>query len=165
MTPLNSSQSLITPPPSDVVRQSTSTPSASVRSMPDPYTLYWDSVDSLRAQLHIVNQRIDDVQKVIRMKDEYGESSLGDSPFILEIQDRPPTPKEDDGKNRASHPSTSQKPTQLNLDRDLPPGLGERTPQGPQPDEDWSEEHDRGHYCRFYRGYDHDTKESYDLKN
>ncbi|RRT43612.1 hypothetical protein B296_00022063, partial [Ensete ventricosum] len=42
----------------------------------------------LAAHLHLVNQIIDVVQKVIRTKDEYGESSLSGSPFIPEIQDK-----------------------------------------------------------------------------
>ncbi|RWV99305.1 hypothetical protein BHE74_00041723 [Ensete ventricosum] len=76
-------------PPRDVVRRPTSTPSTSARSVPDPDTLSSDSVDSLRVQLRMVNQRIDDVQKVIKTKNEHGESPLSGSPFILEIQDKP----------------------------------------------------------------------------
>ncbi|RZS03492.1 hypothetical protein BHM03_00033682 [Ensete ventricosum] len=48
-----------------------------------------DSTDSLRAQLRLVNQRIDDVHKTIRMKDERGKSPLCGSPFIQKIQDTP----------------------------------------------------------------------------
>ncbi|RWV88106.1 hypothetical protein GW17_00049833 [Ensete ventricosum] len=58
--------------------------------MPNPDTLSSDSTDSLRAQLCLVNQRIDDVQKeVIRSKDDLRESSTDGSPFIPEIQDKP----------------------------------------------------------------------------
>ncbi|RWW82211.1 hypothetical protein BHE74_00009339 [Ensete ventricosum] len=42
-----------------------------------------------QAQLRLMNQRIDDVYKTIRMKDEYGKSPLWGSPFIQEIQDTP----------------------------------------------------------------------------
>ncbi|RZR81717.1 hypothetical protein BHM03_00008011 [Ensete ventricosum] len=48
-----------------------------------------NSTDSLRAQLHLMNQRIDDVQKdVIRSKEGLRESFTGGSPFILEVQDK-----------------------------------------------------------------------------
>ncbi|RWW75919.1 hypothetical protein BHE74_00016018 [Ensete ventricosum] len=63
-------------PSGDTVRRPTSTPNASPRSPPDPDTLSSNFTDSLRAQLHLVNQRIDDVHKTIRMKDERGESPL-----------------------------------------------------------------------------------------
>ncbi|RRT58254.1 hypothetical protein B296_00034279 [Ensete ventricosum] len=36
-----------------------------------------------------MNQRIDDIHKTIRIKDEHGESPLWGSPFIQEIQDTP----------------------------------------------------------------------------
>ncbi|RZR72808.1 hypothetical protein BHM03_00017264 [Ensete ventricosum] len=48
-----------------------------------------DSPDSLREQLCLVNQRIDDVRRTLRMKDERGEGPLCGSPFIQEIQDAP----------------------------------------------------------------------------
>ncbi|RZS16638.1 hypothetical protein BHM03_00048660, partial [Ensete ventricosum] len=73
----------------DTAKRPTPTPSASIRSLSDPNTLSSDSIDSLRAQLHLVNQRIDDVHKTIRMKDERGEGSLYSPPFIQEIQDTP----------------------------------------------------------------------------
>ncbi|RRT44122.1 hypothetical protein B296_00028631 [Ensete ventricosum] len=57
--------------------------------MSDPDTLSSDSTDSLRAQLDLMNQRIDDVHKNIKMKDEHGKSPLCGSPFIQEIQDTP----------------------------------------------------------------------------
>ncbi|RWV76799.1 hypothetical protein GW17_00062474 [Ensete ventricosum] len=48
-----------------------------------------DSVDSLRAQLPRVNQRLDEVQKeFIKSKEELGESSKGSSPFVPQIQDK-----------------------------------------------------------------------------
>ncbi|RWW46354.1 hypothetical protein BHE74_00047721 [Ensete ventricosum] len=68
------------------------TPSASVRSLPDPDTLSSDSTDSLREQLHLVNQRIDNVRKTLKTNDERGESPLRVSPFIQEIQDAPIPP-------------------------------------------------------------------------
>ncbi|RRT55997.1 hypothetical protein B296_00037472 [Ensete ventricosum] len=58
-------------------------------SLSDPDTLSSDSIDSLRAQLPLMNQRIDDVHKTIMMKDKRGESPLCGSPFIQEIQDTP----------------------------------------------------------------------------
>ncbi|RWW67602.1 hypothetical protein BHE74_00024937, partial [Ensete ventricosum] len=63
-------------PSGDTTRHPTPTPSTSIRSLPNPDTLSSDSTDSLRAQLHLVNQRIDDVYKTIKMKDEWGEGSL-----------------------------------------------------------------------------------------
>ncbi|RRT73963.1 hypothetical protein B296_00006329 [Ensete ventricosum] len=48
-----------------------------------------DSTNSLRAQLRLVNQRIDNVHKIIKIKDERDESPLCGSPFIQEIQDIP----------------------------------------------------------------------------
>ncbi|RRT84546.1 hypothetical protein B296_00004071 [Ensete ventricosum] len=63
------------------------TPNASVCSLSDLDTLSSDSTDSLREQLRLVNQRIDDVRKTLRTKDERGESPLCGSPFIQEIQD------------------------------------------------------------------------------
>ncbi|RWV89272.1 hypothetical protein GW17_00048580 [Ensete ventricosum] len=73
----------------DAARCPTPTPSALVCSFSDPNTLSSDSADSLRAQLRLVNQRIDNVHKTIRMKDERGESPLCGSPFIQEIQGAP----------------------------------------------------------------------------
>ncbi|RRT38722.1 hypothetical protein B296_00049334, partial [Ensete ventricosum] len=61
-------------------------PSASVRSFLDPDTLSLDSTNSLREQLRLVNQRIDDVRTTLRTKDECGEGPLRCSPFI---QDAP----------------------------------------------------------------------------
>ncbi|RRT67457.1 hypothetical protein B296_00015730 [Ensete ventricosum] len=68
------------------------TPRASVRSLPDPDTLSSDSTDSLREQLRLVNQRIDNVRKTLKTNDERGESPLRGSPFIQEIQDAPIPP-------------------------------------------------------------------------
>ncbi|RWW07837.1 hypothetical protein BHE74_00024111 [Ensete ventricosum] len=55
------------------------TPSASVCSLSDLDTLSSDSTDSLREQLRLVNQRIDDVRKTLRTKDECGESPLSNN--------------------------------------------------------------------------------------
>ncbi|RWW86706.1 hypothetical protein BHE74_00004498 [Ensete ventricosum] len=52
-------------------------------------TLSSDSTDSLRAQLQRVNKRLDEVQKVMKSKEEAGESSKQGSPFAPEIQDKP----------------------------------------------------------------------------
>ncbi|RWW00009.1 hypothetical protein GW17_00037048, partial [Ensete ventricosum] len=76
--PPDSDQALL----GDATRRPMPTPSASVRSLLDPGTLFSDSTDSLRAQLRLVNQRIDDVHKTIRMKDERGKSPLCGSPFM-----------------------------------------------------------------------------------
>ncbi|RRT54562.1 hypothetical protein B296_00038834 [Ensete ventricosum] len=64
-------------------------PNASAHSFLDPDTLSSDSTDSLREQLHLVNQRIDDVRRTLRMKDERGEGPLRGSPFVQEIQEAP----------------------------------------------------------------------------
>ncbi|RWW45415.1 hypothetical protein BHE74_00048745, partial [Ensete ventricosum] len=55
-------------PSSDATRHPTPAPNASTRSLPDPDTLSSDSTDSIRAQLRLVNQRIDDVHKTIMIK-------------------------------------------------------------------------------------------------
>ncbi|RRT72489.1 hypothetical protein B296_00008639 [Ensete ventricosum] len=73
----------------DVARRLTPTPSASVCSFPDPDTLSSDSIDSLRVQLRLVNQRINNVHKTIRTKDERGESPLCGSLFVQKIKDTP----------------------------------------------------------------------------
>ncbi|RRT67890.1 hypothetical protein B296_00035904, partial [Ensete ventricosum] len=52
-------------------------------------TLSTDSTDFLREQVRRVHQRLDEVQKkVLRSKDETGESSKGGSPFTPEIQSK-----------------------------------------------------------------------------
>ncbi|RWV85608.1 hypothetical protein GW17_00052588 [Ensete ventricosum] len=56
----------LTMPSGNVVRHPTSTPSASVCSLSDLDTLFSDSIDSLRAQLCMMNQRINDVHEVIK---------------------------------------------------------------------------------------------------
>ncbi|RWW05222.1 hypothetical protein GW17_00031525 [Ensete ventricosum] len=61
----------------DAAKHLTPTPSASVRCLPDPDTLSSDSTDSLRAQLHLVNQRINDIHKTIRTKDD-----MARAPFV-----------------------------------------------------------------------------------
>ncbi|RZS07273.1 hypothetical protein BHM03_00038082 [Ensete ventricosum] len=64
-------------PSGDAVRRSTSTPNASDHSLPDPDTLSLGSTDSPRAQLRLVNQRIDNVYKVIRIR-----TSVARAPFV-----------------------------------------------------------------------------------
>ncbi|RWW02180.1 hypothetical protein BHE74_00043249 [Ensete ventricosum] len=76
-------------PLGDATRRPPSTPSILACSVPDPDTLTLDSTDYLRAQLRMVNQRIDDIQRVMKTKDEHGEDPLSGSPFIPEIQERP----------------------------------------------------------------------------
>ncbi|RWV85488.1 hypothetical protein GW17_00052718 [Ensete ventricosum] len=76
-------------PVGDTIGRCAPTPSASVRSVLDPNTLSSDSTNSLRVQLRLMNQRIDDVRKeVIRSKDDLGESSTGGSPFVPEIREK-----------------------------------------------------------------------------
>ncbi|RWW62786.1 hypothetical protein BHE74_00030071 [Ensete ventricosum] len=67
-------------------------PSASAHSLSDPDTLSSDSTASLREQLRMVNQRIDNVHRTLRTKDERGESPLRGSPFVQDIQDAPIPP-------------------------------------------------------------------------
>ncbi|RZS14890.1 hypothetical protein BHM03_00046633 [Ensete ventricosum] len=57
------------------------TASTSIHSLPDPDTLSFDSSDSLRAQLRLMNQYIDKIQKeFIKSKEELGESSMVERP-------------------------------------------------------------------------------------
>ncbi|RRT83547.1 hypothetical protein B296_00004237 [Ensete ventricosum] len=79
----------LTPPPPNprTPVQPELAPSASARNFPNPNTLSSDSIGSLREQLHLVNQRIDDVRRILRTKDEHAEGPLHDSPFVQEIQD------------------------------------------------------------------------------
>ncbi|RWW51954.1 hypothetical protein BHE74_00041650, partial [Ensete ventricosum] len=57
---------------------------------PELDTLSSNSADSLRTQLHQVNQRLDEVQKeFVKSKEEIKESSKGGSPFALKMQDKP----------------------------------------------------------------------------
>ncbi|RRT53497.1 hypothetical protein B296_00035601 [Ensete ventricosum] len=63
-------------PVGDTIGRCAPTPSASVRSVLDPNTLSSDSTNSLRAQLRLMNQRIDDVRKeVIRSQMALYETS------------------------------------------------------------------------------------------
>ncbi|RRT76594.1 hypothetical protein B296_00004600 [Ensete ventricosum] len=76
-------------PSGGAARRPEPAPSASAHSLSDPDTLSSDSIDSLREQLRMVNQRIDNVHRTLRTKDEHGDSPLHGSPFIQEIQDTP----------------------------------------------------------------------------
>ncbi|RWW33402.1 hypothetical protein GW17_00001890 [Ensete ventricosum] len=76
-------------PSEDTTKRPEPTPSASIHNFPDPDTLSSDSTGSLREQLHLVNQRIDDAYRTLRMKDEHAEGPLRDSPFVQEIQNVP----------------------------------------------------------------------------
>ncbi|RWW82077.1 hypothetical protein BHE74_00009475 [Ensete ventricosum] len=69
-------------PSGDATKRPELAPSTSARSFPDPDTLFSKSIGSLREQLRLVNQRIDDVRKTLRMKDEHAEGPLHDSPFF-----------------------------------------------------------------------------------
>ncbi|RZS07357.1 hypothetical protein BHM03_00038196 [Ensete ventricosum] len=89
-------------------------PSASAHSLSDPDTLSSDSTASLREQLRMVNQRIDNVHRTLRTKDERGESPLRGSPFVQDIQDAPIPPHfrlpmletYDDSSNPTEHMAT-----------------------------------------------------------
>ncbi|RWW90054.1 hypothetical protein BHE74_00000807 [Ensete ventricosum] len=62
----------------------------SAQASPDLDTLSSDFTDSLREQVRQVHQQLDEVQKeFFKSKEEFGESSKGDSPFTPEIQDKP----------------------------------------------------------------------------
>ncbi|RZR89381.1 hypothetical protein BHM03_00017084 [Ensete ventricosum] len=53
-------------------------------------TLSSDSADSLRAQLQLMNQQLNEVQKeFVKSKEELEESSTTRFPFVVEIQDKP----------------------------------------------------------------------------
>ncbi|RWV77272.1 hypothetical protein GW17_00061924 [Ensete ventricosum] len=73
-------------PLGDAIKQPEPTPSASARDFSDPDTLSSDSTSSLREQLRLVNQRIDDVSRTLRTKDDHAEGPLRGSPFVQEIQ-------------------------------------------------------------------------------
>ncbi|RZR73456.1 hypothetical protein BHM03_00024573 [Ensete ventricosum] len=74
-------------PLGDTTKQPEPAPSASAHNFPDPDTLSSDSTGSLREQLCLVNHRLDDVQRTLRMKDEHAEGPLRASPFVQKIQD------------------------------------------------------------------------------
>ncbi|RWW42648.1 hypothetical protein BHE74_00051781 [Ensete ventricosum] len=74
-------------PLGDKTKQPEPTPSASAPNFLDPDTLSSDSTSSLREQLRLVNQRIDDVRRTLRTKDEHAEGPLRGSPLVQEIQD------------------------------------------------------------------------------
>ncbi|RWW54227.1 hypothetical protein BHE74_00039203 [Ensete ventricosum] len=69
-------------PSGDTTKQSEPTPSASACNFLDPDTHSSDSTGSLREQLCLVNQRIDDVRRTLRTKDEHAEGPLHGSPFF-----------------------------------------------------------------------------------
>ncbi|RWW59540.1 hypothetical protein BHE74_00033512 [Ensete ventricosum] len=69
-------------PLGDATKQPEPVPSMSAHDFLDPDILSSDSTDSLREQLHLVNQRIDDVHRTLRTKDEHAESPLCGSPFV-----------------------------------------------------------------------------------
>ncbi|RWW78582.1 hypothetical protein BHE74_00013197 [Ensete ventricosum] len=71
----------------DPMGRHTTTVSTSVHSMHDPDTLSSVSIDSLRAHLHLINQKIDNVQKeFIKLKEgvREGNDNIDGSPFVLE---------------------------------------------------------------------------------
>ncbi|RRT56616.1 hypothetical protein B296_00037047 [Ensete ventricosum] len=74
-------------PLGDAIKQPESVPCTSTHNFSDPDTLSSDSTGSLREQLCLVNQRINDVRRTLKMKDEHTEGPLRGSPFIQEIQD------------------------------------------------------------------------------
>ncbi|RRT59367.1 hypothetical protein B296_00031805 [Ensete ventricosum] len=74
-------------PSGGTAKRSEPTLSSSTHSFSDPNILSSDSTSSLREQLRLVNQRIDDVHRTLRTKDEHGEGPLRGSPFVQEIQD------------------------------------------------------------------------------
>ncbi|RZS13494.1 hypothetical protein BHM03_00045095 [Ensete ventricosum] len=61
--------------------------SALARNFLDPDTLFSDSTGSLKEQLRLVNQRLDDVRRTLKTKDKHAEGPLHSSPFVQEIQD------------------------------------------------------------------------------
>ncbi|RRT31289.1 hypothetical protein B296_00053345, partial [Ensete ventricosum] len=69
-------------PSGDAAKRPEPAPSASVGSFLDPDTLSSDSTSSLREQLCLVNQRIDDIRRTLRTKDEHAEGPLRGSPFV-----------------------------------------------------------------------------------
>ncbi|RWW07945.1 hypothetical protein GW17_00028649 [Ensete ventricosum] len=67
----------------------TPTASTSIHNIPDPDIISSDS-DSLQAQLRLMNQRVDEVQKeFVKSKEEPEENSIGGSTFVPEVQDKP----------------------------------------------------------------------------
>ncbi|RZS04044.1 hypothetical protein BHM03_00034318, partial [Ensete ventricosum] len=61
-----------------------------VRLPPEPNVVSSNSTNSVREQLHQVNQRLDKVQRdFVRSKEEVEETTKGRSPFAPEILDKP----------------------------------------------------------------------------
>ncbi|RWW50633.1 hypothetical protein BHE74_00043098 [Ensete ventricosum] len=60
------------------------------RVLPDPDAISSNSTDSIREQLRLVNQKLDEVQKdFAKSKEEVSENSKAGSPFVPEKQDEP----------------------------------------------------------------------------
>ncbi|RWW06188.1 hypothetical protein GW17_00030507 [Ensete ventricosum] len=197
----------------DAVRRSTSTPNASDHSLPDPDTLSLGSTDSPRAQLRLVNQRIDNVYKVIRIRTSVARAPFVALPLFKKFKIHPSCStsrlakattisllgmrqKEDEPLGQYLtrftkeildvHPSLviqalmieirpprffwslMERPSTTMLEMLQRPNQYIREKgllKAPNLMRTQSESHDRGHYRRFPRDYDHDNEECYDLKN
>ncbi|RZR82623.1 hypothetical protein BHM03_00009075 [Ensete ventricosum] len=76
--------------PNTSVSQPTNCSRDVMRLLPEPDVVSSDSTNSVREQLHQVNQRLDEVQRdFVRSKEEVGETTKGRSPFAPEILDKP----------------------------------------------------------------------------
>ncbi|RZS08468.1 hypothetical protein BHM03_00039451 [Ensete ventricosum] len=61
-----------------------------MRTPPEPDVVSSNSTNSMREQLHQVNQRLDEVQRdFVKSKEEVGETTKGGSPFTPKILDKP----------------------------------------------------------------------------
>ncbi|RZS06182.1 hypothetical protein BHM03_00036814, partial [Ensete ventricosum] len=76
--------------PNASVSQPTNRSRDVMRTPPEPNVVSSDSTNSVREQLHQVNQRLDEVQRdFVRSKEEVGETTKGGSPFTPKILDKP----------------------------------------------------------------------------
>ncbi|RWW14425.1 hypothetical protein GW17_00021808 [Ensete ventricosum] len=67
----------------NIVDRPAPTANTPTHSLPELDTLSSDSIDSLRAQLCLMNRRLDEVQKeFVKSKEELEESSTARSPFV-----------------------------------------------------------------------------------
>ncbi|RRT80325.1 hypothetical protein B296_00013484 [Ensete ventricosum] len=151
-------------PSGGVAKQSEPALSVLARSFPDPDTLSSDSTSSLREQLRLVNQRIDDyiatdtlvVEKCENQKRPLAEPSRS-PPFGL------PRRRMERGEQIIPRlPNVLLNSTQTKIFLHIREKGLLKTPN---PLRSRAKDRDRKCYYRFHRDYGHDTEECYDLKD